>query len=108
LLGAFGMKTDVFESGLDFLRAAPWEGVDCLIVDLHMPRLTAIDVLRALPRSRAGLPALVVTAQGSPEACAQCIASGAREVLYKPIDETTLIAAIGRAVTFDNRAGVEV
>lgn len=108
LLGAFGIQTDVFESGLEFLCAAPWNGLDCLIVDLHMPRLTAIDVLLALPKINAGLPALVVTAQGDPETCSKCIAAGALEVLIKPIDESTLMAAIGRAVQSQDRAGAEI
>jgi FixJ family two-component response regulator len=108
LLTTFGMEIEVFESGLDFLLAAPWKGLDCLIVDLHMPRLTAIDVLHALPQINAGLPALVVTAQGSPEMCSECIAAGAREVLFKPVDEVSLLAAIDRAVPFGNEARVEL
>ena len=103
LLGAFGMQTDVFESGLEFLCAAPWNGLDCLIVDFHMPRLTALDVLLALPKIRAGLPALVVTAEGDPETCAKCLAAGASEVLIKPIDEKVLLAAIDRAVHTEDR-----
>lgn len=106
LLTTFGMEIDVFESGLDFLLAAPWDGLDCLIVDLHMPRLTAIDVLHALPQINAELPALVVTAQGSPEMCSECIAAGAREVLFKPVDEVSLLAAIDRAVPFRAEAHV--
>lgn len=107
LLTTFGMEIDTFESGLDFLLAAPWDGLDCLIVDLHMPRLTAIDVLRALPQINADLPALVVTAQGSPEMCSECIAAGAREVLFKPVDEVSLLAAIDRAVPFASKASAE-
>lgn len=108
LLGTFGIHADVFESGLEFLCAAPWNGLDCLIVDLHMPRLTALDVLRALPKIRSGLPTLVVTAEGDPETCSQCIAAGALEVLIKPIDERVLMAAIGRAVQSENPAIVDV
>src|SRR5262245_22218531 len=77
LLAASGMEPHTFESGLQFLRSAARHDWDCVILDMHMPLMTAVDVLQALPALNAKLPALVVTGAGDDEVCSQCEAAGA-------------------------------
>ena len=94
LLTAWGMSVKVFGEGIDFLDAVSAQRPDCLVIDLHMPGLTGLDVLRQLMQLELRVPAIVITAHDEPDARAQCIAAGARAYLCKPFDAQELLNTI--------------
>jgi FixJ family two-component response regulator len=98
LLVAAGMEAETFASGQDFLDALVPNPFHCVLLDLHMPGLTGLDVLKELQERRIRLPAIVITAHDDPAARAQCLAWGARAYLLKPLDDQPLLAAIADAV----------
>ncbi len=97
LLGALGLETESYASGRDFLAAR--REPDCLLLDLYMPGMSGLEVLRELRAARRRLPALVITARDEPEACQQCLAAGAAACLRKPLDGKVLINAISEALS---------
>jgi len=96
LLAASGMKVATFASGDGFLAAATLRAPDCVVLDLHMPGLTGLDVLLKLNQSGLDVPAIVITAHDEPQSRAQCLEAGAIEYLCKPIDAAALLDAIAR------------
>lgn len=98
LLESSDMETESFASGAELLSKRDWTLVDCIVVDLHMPRMTGLEVIERLAEIEQRVPTIIVTAQDEPDTRLACLAAGASAILVKPIDESTLIDAITRAV----------
>ena len=63
---------------------------DLVLLDLHMPRMSGLDVIAAIreQRSAAYLPVLMLTADISSEAKVRALSTGASDFLTKPFDRT--------------------
>jgi FixJ family two-component response regulator len=87
-----------FSTGRAFLGSLRERMPDCLVVDLQMPDLNGLDILRALRAADHALPVIVITAHDEPGLRAGCTAAGALAYLPKPVDGTVLLEAIGAAL----------
>ena len=96
LLRSAGLDVATFACGSDFL-AADHDAIDCLVLDLHMPRLSGFEVMQQLRRRGSPLAVVVITGHDTPEAQARALASGASAYLLKPVDDEVLLAAIATA-----------
>jgi CheY-like chemotaxis protein len=98
LLRAAGLQAEGHASGQEFLAAAAQRRPDCVVLDLHMPRMSGLQVLRKLQAAPQPPPVVVITAHDEPEAREQCLAAGAAAYLRKPLDERLLLNAISAAL----------
>jgi two-component system response regulator (stage 0 sporulation protein F) len=71
---------------------------DCLIIDLRMPRMDGLEVLKELQESTPGFPTLVITGLATEEELDQAKSLGAGQVLRKPFQLDHLLHAV-RALT---------
>ncbi len=78
------------ESGLEALRAEPFEAV---ILDVMMPGMNGLDVLRAL-RQEFQTPLLMLSARGEPVDRILGLELGADDYLAKPCDPRELVARL--------------
>ena len=99
LLRASGLEAEGYASGKDFLDASAQREPDCVVLDLHMPAMSGLQVLRSLQAARRNIPTVIITAHDAPETRDQCIAAGAAAYLCKPLDEHILLGTISAAVT---------
>jgi FixJ family two-component response regulator len=87
-----------YGSGREFLNDLEHHMPDCLVVDIHMPEMSGIELQKQLRAHGFGLPCVMITGhdeEGSKEAC---LAVGASRYLRKPFDETTLLQAVDQAI----------
>jgi FixJ family two-component response regulator len=98
LIVASDMGVETFVSGQTFLDSLPLSRPDCVVLDLHLPGLSGLDVLRALAVASWQLPVIVITGRDEPASRARCLAGGALAYLSKPLDQAALLQAIGEAV----------
>jgi len=66
---------------------------DLVLLDFHMPGMTALDVLRSidhLVRGPESLPVLIVTSDPTAQRRHESLAAGARDFVTKPIDQIEL------------------
>ncbi|MGE3537384.1 MAG: sigma-54-dependent transcriptional regulator [Candidatus Tectimicrobiota bacterium] len=67
------------------------EAIDVLLLDLRLPAMDGIEVLRRVKMIDAAVPVIVVTARDEARAAVEALKLGAVEYLVKPFDlETTL------------------
>ena len=94
LLSSLDYQAETFDSGRAFLDSLADRCPDFLVLDLHMPGLSGLDVLQQLTRTPVPVRVIVITAYDEPETQAQCLAAGALAYLRKPLDEQVLLGAI--------------
>ena len=98
LLTTSDFVADAFASGREFLAALNETAPDCAVVDLKMPEVGGLDLLRALAERPAKVPVIIMTAFDTPKSRADCEMLGAVAYLRKPFEERALFSAIDAAV----------
>lgn len=89
---------DSVDNGVDADTALASQPFDLLILDLGLPRLPGIEVLRRLRARRNALPVLILTAQDGLEERVRGLDAGADDYLSKPFALPELEARV-RALT---------
>ena len=87
-----------FANGLDLLASSPAPRIDCVVMDVHMPGLTGLEVVPRLRAQGMVAPVILVTASdeaGMPE---RARAAGATHFLTKPFSMDVLTKVIERVL----------
>jgi two-component system response regulator AtoC len=71
---------------------------DVVLLDVMLPQMSGIGVLRALRKMTCDLPVIMMTAYAEVQTAVQSIKLGAIDYLQKPIDPAAVLAEIGRVV----------
>lgn len=100
LLERVGYQVTIVEDGeetLDLLTDQS-KKFDLVILDMNMPNLSGLDVLKAYRFLEVDdhLPIAMLSANALPEAIAECLDAGADDYLTKPIDSKKLITTIDK------------
>jgi CheY-like chemotaxis protein len=98
LILSLGFEVEVFDSAEAFLAEASPASCSCLLVDVHMPGMSGVDLCRKLAASGSTLPTILMSARA--DAGTKMMARSARPVttLFKPFDEEALLSAISLAM----------
>lgn len=94
LLSASSFEPKTYGSAREFIDAIRTDVPECLVVDVHMPDFTGLDLQRYLNRINKRIPTVVITAFDDAGMREQSAASGAKVFLTKPLHGSTLIDAI--------------
>jgi FixJ family two-component response regulator len=97
LLGSVGFHVETFVSAEAFLESALRERAGCLVLDLRMPAMSGLDLLRHLAAAGSRVPVIVLTAHGNDDIRQQCLEAGAFAFLEKPFRSATLLDAVRQA-----------
>jgi two-component system response regulator FixJ len=87
-----------FGSGLEFLRSQDSIEIDCLVLDIHMPEMTGLELLKELRNRGEQVPAILITGRSNAAAEVAAKALGAVALLDKPIAHPMLFDALKRAL----------
>src|SRR5262245_9408746 len=98
LLNASSFDARTFASGRAFLDSLSGGRPDCVVLDLHMPGLTGLEVLGALAQGGLTLPVVMITGHENADSRNRCLAAGVLAFLGKPLDERELLHAVTKAV----------
>ena len=94
-----GFTADLVGDGAEGLRLSGDGHYDMLVLDLRLPRLSGLEVLRTLRDRGEGMPVLVLTAQDAVDFKVQALKMGADDYVTKPFSLEELLArveALGR------------
>jgi class 3 adenylate cyclase len=91
-----GIATTAVYGGRDALDLLHQQSFDLVLLDIMMPEMSGIDVLREIrdTRSHADLPVIMATAKDSSEDMVEALELGANDYVTKPIDFPVLYARI--------------
>jgi two-component system NtrC family response regulator len=83
------------EEGLELLAQEP---IDLVLLDLKMPGLDGLGVLRRFRQGSADVPVILLTAYASVQTAVEAMKLGATDYLSKPFDVEALKLAVERAL----------
>ncbi len=101
LLGAEGFETRCFLDAASFLGAHDPALPGCAVIDLGLPTTNGLDLQDQLAGGGGAYPVIFLTGQGSIPTAVQAMRAGAVDFLTKPVDASTLLAAIRAAIDLD-------
>lgn len=91
-----GFAVLVAEDGQRALELIEQEAIDLVLLDVMMPGLTGLDVLRILRErpATAGLPVIMATARSESEDVVEALGLGADDYVTKPLDFPVVLARV--------------
>jgi FixJ family two-component response regulator len=104
LLSSVGFTVQAFESAQKFLISSRPEGPACLVLDVHLPGLSGLDLQRELRRSQINIPIIFITGHGDIDTTVRAMKAGAVEFLTKPFRTRVLLDAVRAAIERDRAA----
>ncbi len=93
-----GFAVDCMHDGADADHVLLTQSYDLVILDLGLPRMDGLDVLRRLRRRGSSAPVLILTARGEIEARVEGLNLGADDYLTKPFSLSELEARINAVI----------
>jgi diguanylate cyclase (GGDEF)-like protein/PAS domain S-box-containing protein len=96
LLPSFGCNTLHAQTGKEGLEMIRSTRPDIVLLDLQLPDMDGLDILRILAQENRTVPAILMTAHGSEQIAVDAFRLGVQDYLSKPIDHELLRQAIAR------------
>lgn len=102
-----GYRVETVDSGGEAISFLDEQMVDCVLLDIEMPDLNGLDVLRRLRSkySAVDLPVIMVTALAESESVVHALDIGANDYLTKPIDFAVALARVRTQLTLKRTEG---
>jgi DNA-binding response OmpR family regulator len=91
-----GFDVSVVTNGLDGIEKMSQDNFDAVIVDLKMPGIGGMDVLRIIKRNKPDSRVLIITAYASVPSAVEAMQLGAADYLPKPFTPQELTWKIGQ------------
>jgi two-component system response regulator FixJ len=97
LLETYGLTVRDYASARAFLSDRPSVEKSCLLLDLHMPEMSGLELVDWLQQDGLDIPTIIVTGRGDASTRARALAAGALALLNKPVEETELLHSLKTA-----------
>ncbi|MDP7164963.1 MAG: sigma-54 dependent transcriptional regulator [Alphaproteobacteria bacterium] len=101
IVGRQGYRTIAVDDGqeaVELLLQSRGEAVDLVLLDLVMPRVDSLEVLRQVHPERPDLPIVVLTIKGGIDTVVEVMRAGAADFLVKPASPERLQVTIENAI----------
>ncbi len=96
-LGLRDLKVDIAYDGEQALEAVKEEEPDFMVLDLSMPGIDGLEVLRRVKKKYPGVQVVILTGHGSDKDEAEAKRLGAAAYLEKPVDIEPLVGTLHKA-----------
>lgn len=89
-----GYACDVASNGVDGLHCATEYAIDVAIIDLGLPDINGIEIIRRVRAASLDYPILILTARSDWQDKVEALESGADDYLTKPFNNNELLARV--------------
>jgi FixJ family two-component response regulator len=96
LLKASGFETVAFATAEEFLGSTAVDRAIGLVLDIHLPGMSGIELRRHLSAAKPTLPVVFITAYDDEATQREALAAGCVDFLRKPFDARRLTEALKR------------
>jgi two-component system response regulator AtoC len=93
-----GYRTEMAASGQEGISAIAESSPDLILLDLKLPDMSGIEVLRRVKQEHPGIPVIMITAHGTVESAIEAMKIGAVDYISKPFDMEELKIVIRRCL----------
>jgi heterodisulfide reductase subunit A len=100
-----GFAVDTAESGPDALEKIAKQPYHLMLLDIKMPEMDGVEVLKRSKDMRPELPVVMMTAYATVETAVEAMKIGALDYLMKPFDPETLVPLVVKLYENLERAG---
>jgi two-component system response regulator FixJ len=101
-----GYRVTSFGDGASFLEAAHVKAPACILLDVQMPGMSGLEVLKQLNAEHYSAPIFVISGQGDIPMAVDAIKHGALDFVEKPFRVAAVVARVNEAVNaWAKRAG---
>jgi FixJ family two-component response regulator len=94
VLSAAGHMPTIFDSAEALLQAPEMEGIECYVLDVHLPGKSGIELARELSAAGSRVPIIFITAHDEPSVRAAVQRCGAAALLIKPFAGRKLLETL--------------
>lgn len=105
VLSLEGYHVSGFSEGSSFLAAARARTPACIVLDVHMPGRSGLDILKELNAQNYGAPIFIISGQGDIPMAVEAIKNGALDFIEKPFDADTVVTRVREAIAAFKRRG---
>jgi FixJ family two-component response regulator len=98
LLYEAGWQAETFASAEEFLSRPRVSCPSCLVLDLTLPDLSALDLQQRLAAERADMPIIFISGRSDVPMSVRAMKAGAIEFLIKPFGDEAILSAIQQAI----------
>src|SRR5919198_1922206 len=98
-----GYEVSSFGDGQALLDAARARTPACILLDVHMPGRSGLDILRELNAQDWPAPIFIISGQGDIPMAVEAIKHGPLDFIEKPFDAETVTARVREAIEAQSR-----
>jgi two-component system response regulator FixJ len=98
LLESYGIQVRTYSSANAFLLTSPAQPEGCMLLDLHMPGMSGLELLDALHVRGSKLPVIAITGRSDASLKLRAVRAGAVTLLDKPVTDDMLMNWLSRAL----------
>jgi FixJ family two-component response regulator len=100
LLETHGFEVRDYASAREFL-GTPVQSRGCVLLDLHMPGMSGLELQERLNEMNVGIPIILLTAYAEVPIAVKAMKAGAIDVIQKPYSQQVLLDRIQQALARD-------
>lgn len=101
LFDAVDLRTELFESAEQFLQAGRATSPGCLLLDVRMPGMGGLQLLKHLQSLDEHPAVIMLTGHGDIPMVLQALNAGALDFIEKPANHQRLLESINKGLAFD-------
>lgn len=103
LLQAAGLHQQTHAHPAEFLTEIRNVNAGCLVIDIRLPGMSGIDLIKTLRKRKTPSPIIVMTAHADVPVTIQAFKLGAVEFLLKPFSSQEFLEAVNKALDLDQQ-----
>ncbi|WP_150524317.1 response regulator transcription factor [Roseibium sediminis] len=105
---AEGFTVESFSDGDKFIESASRKHPACVLLDVHMPGRSGIEILKALNAEDYPAPIFIISGQGDIPMAVEAIRNGAYDFIEKPFTADAVVQRVEEGISASNRTTLDV